>query len=115
MNTPTKPTISKGIWNDPLLYLLSGVIFLYVAIECAAGVWMVSYFEKYLNVPVKSAAWRLSIFWIGMLAGRSTILCLKPRWTLWPAIFAASIGMMAGNFLLSFKWDHISATVIVLS
>ena len=104
---------SVGLLNDPLFYFLCGTMFLYVAIECAAGVWLATYFEKHLSVPVKSAAWRLSIFWLGLLVGRMVILFLKARWTLWPAMIVAGIGMMAGNFLLSFKWEPFAATVIV--
>ena len=106
---------SKGFFSDTLLYLLCGMHFLYVSIGVAGNVWLATYFEKYLNVTSESAALRLTVFWVGVLLGRLTILFLKPRWTLWPAILAASIGMMIANIFLSVPWGPTTATVIVFA
>ena len=90
-------------------------MFVYIIIECSSSTWLVSYFEKYLDIPAKSAAWRLSIYWAGMLAGRLVITMLKPRWTLWPAVFVASVGILVANFCLSFKWHPVIGTIIVFA
>ncbi|MFA5864152.1 MAG: MFS transporter [Phycisphaerae bacterium] len=108
------PTVKIPLLSDPLLYYLCGALFTYVAVEGSIIVWVASYFEKNLGLPAKDAAWRLSVYWAGMLLGRSLILLLRGRWTLWPALLAASTGMMLSNIVLSFKWGPLAATILVL-
>ena len=96
-----------------MLYLLCGVVFLYVAIECGSSTWLGSYFETYYGIPAKSAAWRLSIYWCGMLTGRFTISILKPRWTMWPAAFVSCVGLLIAYIFMSFKSSSMTATFII--
>jgi FHS family glucose/mannose:H+ symporter-like MFS transporter len=107
------PVTHPPLRSDPLLYYLSGALFLYVTIEGSIVVWVATYFEKYLHVQVDSAAWRLSAYWTGMLLGRTLMLFLKGKWTLWPALFCSAAGMLAGTALLSLTWPPAVATGLV--
>jgi MFS transporter, FHS family, glucose/mannose:H+ symporter len=107
------PAANPSLRSDPLLLYLAAAIFLYVTIEGSIVVWVASYFENFLHLDVKSAAWRLSVYWTGMVLGRSAMLFLKGKWTLWPALFCGAIGMLLGNVLLSFTWPPLVATFFV--
>ncbi len=107
------PAVHPPLRSDPLLYYLAGALFLYVTIEGSIVVWVATYFEKHLHLRVDSAAWRLSAYWTGMLLGRASMLFLKGKWTLWPALFAGAVGMLAGTALLSVSWPPFLATIFV--
>jgi fucose permease len=107
------PAVHPPLQSDPLLYFLALALFIYVMVEGSIVVWIATYFEKYLHIQVDSAAWRLSAYWTGMLLGRSLMLFIKGKWTLWPALFAGAIGMLAGTALLSVSWPPFLATILV--
>jgi len=114
---PAEGSISNeknAVWSDKLLYLMSAALFLYVVIEGSIVVWISSYFETHLRVPASSAAWRLSIFWLGIILGRATILFLPRRWTLWPAVVVGSLGLALACLVMILRWSPRTATVVVL-
>ncbi len=108
------PAKSVPFWSDALFYLMSAALFLYVVVEGSIVVWIPSYFEKYLEVHVSSAAWRLSIYWLGLVFGRSLMLVLHGRWTLWPAVLVGAAGMVAVCAVMITRWSSSTATILVL-
>lgn len=109
-----KNSLQPKLHHDHMFYLLAVALCLYVAIESAAACYLPAFFEEKFNIPPSSAAWRLSIFWTGLIIGRSLILALPAKWTLWPAVFVGTLTMMLGNILLSFNWPSAWATFFVL-
>lgn len=100
--------------RDKLFYLMAFSLSLYVVIEAATVCWIAAYFEKKFNLLACSAAWRLSIFWTGLIAGRLLMLVVPAKWTLWPALIGGALGMLIGNTLLSFDWSSTTTTAIVV-
>lgn len=101
------------IKRDPMFYLMAAALFLYVVVEGSIVVWIPSYFEKHLHVPADSAAWRLSVFWLGIVCGRSLMLILHGPWTLWPAALIGAAGMLVGDAILVTRWSVPASTLIV--
>jgi fucose permease len=113
-DAPPPPAVRIPLYRDKLFYLLAASLFLYVCVECSAVCWVPAYFEEYLHLPASSAAQRLSLFWIGMIAGRLVTIVLPSRWTLWPALFVGAAGMMIANLLLSVPHSVAIASGLVM-
>lgn len=96
---PKANNFSTSLLKDPLFFLLAGVILIYVICESVIASWVAVYFEKRLFVPKHFAALRLSIYWIGLLIGRSVIIFIPRRFSLWPAMFIGILIMCAGALL----------------
>lgn len=111
-----KGTNQAGVaWHRDLLFYLTAIsIFLYVSIENCVGSWVAAYFEKRFGLPASSAAWRLSVFWGGIIIGRGLMVVLPARMTLWPALICAGAGMAFANVFLSFNFSPMLATGAVL-
>ena len=104
---------STPLLKDPLFFLLAGVILVYVTCESVIASWVSVYFEKQLSVPKPSAALRLSIYWTGLIVGRSAIMFIPRRLTLWPAMFIGIAIMCIGAVLASLTLSPVWATVFV--
>ncbi len=73
--TPKQPQgfpIAKGaeLVRDPALLLLGAILFLQSGIEITTGGWTTTFFQEALNVEPGTAAFALSLFWIGMTLAR---------------------------------------------
>ncbi|MBN1674628.1 MAG: MFS transporter [Kiritimatiellae bacterium] len=101
--------------RDPLFLLLALSMFLYVVIEGSIVCWVAPFFEKHLGLPADRAASRLALFWSGLIAGRLAVLVLPVRWTLWPALIAATAGMALVVGCLAFGWSAEVTTGMVLA
>jgi fucose permease len=100
--------------QDPLFYLMAAILFLYVVIEISSASWIAAYFEKSFHLSASSAARRLSLFWTGLIIGRSFMTIAPAKLTLWPGLLGGTFGMIIGNILLSFGWSPRVATWTVL-
>jgi len=110
------PVTSQSIpmLRDPLFYCLFIGLFLYVSIEGSMVCWIAAYFEEFQKLSSSSAAGRLSIFWIGMVTGRTAILFLPSRWTLWPAVIVGAVGMTLATLLFCLRPSPITASVLTI-
>ena len=106
-------TLSTPLRKDSLLFLLAGVLLIYVTCETVIACWVSVYFEKRLSIPVHSAALRLSIYWIGVVVGRLAIVFVPRRFTVWPAMFTGILIIFAGAVLASATLSPLWATVFV--
>ncbi len=107
-------TIPLGqLLKKPLFILLAGAVFLYVAAETSTAMWVAPFFENNLGVPASEAAWRIGLFWGGMLIGRFVVVFLPSRFTLWEPLYLGVGGMVAMAVLLSFPLSVETATVCV--
>ena len=104
---------STPLLKDSLFFLLAAVLLIYVTFESVIACWVSVYFEKRLSVPKPSAALRLSIYWIGLVVGRLTIIVVPHRFTLWPAMFTGILIMCIGAVLASLTLSPLWATVFV--
>ena len=102
-------------WKDRLFWLLALALLLYVVVEVATASWASAFFEKRFGLTASQAAWRLSLFWTGVISGRSLMLILPGRWTVWPAVIVGSAAMLAGNVALSFCKTQTTATVLIVA
>jgi len=95
----------KPFLSDPIFRLLCASIFADVVVESSILSWVAAYFQNQLNVPVASAAWRVSIFWAGLGLGRVLLLLLPSRLTLWPGMIGSALAVTAVCVLLSLTWS----------
>lgn len=54
----------------PLIWVLGGVLFLYVGAEMGIGAWLFIYLRREANVGAAIASWGVSFYWFGLVAGR---------------------------------------------
>ena len=59
--------------REPLLVLLTLLVFLYVGSELGTSNWISEYFVASLGLPAPRAAFAVSVLWAGLLAGRLVI------------------------------------------
>ena len=104
---------STPLLRDSLFVLLAATILIYVTFESLVACWIAVYFEKRLSCPVPYSASRISIFWIGVIAGRLAVTLLPRRVSLWPAMFTGVSIMCLGAVLASLTHSPTWATVFV--
>jgi fucose permease len=97
--------LSAGIFAGASVFL-----FLYVAIEGVMVSWIAAYFETTIGVSAADAAWRLAVFWAGLLAGRLLIVILPHRLGLGLPVVIGSAGMIAGIAVIAFIRTETAAT-----
>jgi fucose permease len=95
----------KPFLSDPIFCFLCASVFADVVVESSVFSWVAAYFQNQLNVPVASAAWRVSIFWAGLGTGRVLILLLPSRLTLWPGMIGSALAVTVACVLLSLTWS----------
>ncbi len=59
-----------GLLKHPLLILSFLILFLYVGTELGVSAWIAEYYVKVLGASESTGAFMVSVFWIGLLAGR---------------------------------------------
>jgi fucose permease len=116
--TEAAPQVSLGeslklLAKQPLFLFFSLSIFLYVAAEGSIVIWVAPFFEKFLGETASSAAWRIGLYWGGILAGRFLVAILPRRFTLWQPFIIGAAGMLIGSFLLSLHLSPLVATILV--
>ena len=102
--------LKVSLHKDKVFLMLAFCLFLYVVVECSIVAWVTVFFEKHLVLARDSAAWRLGMYWIGVGVGRGLMLVVSHRFTLWPAAITGIVGMVVGNFVLSFQLSSAGAT-----
>ncbi len=113
--SPSTPHVTKegsniSLHRDTIFYCMALLLFLYVVIEVSSTSWIAAYFEKRFALSVSAAARRLSIFWTGIIIGRSLMVVLPARFSLWPGLIGGTSGMVLGNTLLSLSSSTGAAT-----
>src|SRR5438067_727042 len=59
-----------ALLTRPVLWVLGGVLFLYIAAEAGVGSWLASYLHVVGDLDEAVAAWGVSLFWAGLIGGR---------------------------------------------
>lgn len=107
-----KPAPPEPFQWDKHLLLFSGALFFYVTVESAAVAWISAYFEESLGTSAGNAAWRLSVFWGGLLVSRLGMMIVPDRFTLWPAMIIGAAGMSICFILFAPVSSPIIATIL---
>ena len=76
--------------SGSLFLRLGGALFIYVCVEISTATWVPTYFETLLGVAPAAAAWRMGMFWGGVIVGRFIPLWLPGRLSLWPTLIGAA-------------------------
>lgn len=102
--------------RQPLAVLLALVIFLYVGAEMGLSSWIAQYYVEVWQIAPATSAYMVSLFWVGLLAGRLIVsagyrhhrqeplllgLTLLALGALVLALLCADAWLAAGLFLLS--------------
>lgn len=87
--------------RGPTFYFLLLLMLFGVTLESLSAAWLSYIFELRYGLTAQNAALALVIFWSGMILGRFSIVLLPTRWTLWPALLAASLGILATTTCLA--------------
>ena len=67
------------LMSQPLMLLLTTLILLYVGVEIGTSNWIAEYFVQSLGVSAASGAYTVSLFWMGLLAGRLSVAIFYRR------------------------------------
>ena len=108
--TNNSPTF---LLKDPLFFMLAATLLIFVTSDGIIVCWVSVYFEKQLSCSVPSSALRLSIYWIGLVLGRSAIIFLPARFTLWPAFFTCVVIMFVSSLFASFTFSPILVSIFI--
>ena len=109
-----QPPAEMPLQRDPVFYLMAAILFFYVVIEISSASWIAAYFERTFQVSASTAARKLSFFWIGVIIGRTLMLVIPARFTLWPGLLGGTFGMILSSAVLAFCGSMTTATRIVL-
>ena len=63
----------RHLMNQPLMLLLTTLILLYVGVEIGTSNWIAEYFVQALGASASTGAYTVSLFWLGLLAGRLAV------------------------------------------
>ena len=63
----------RRMLGNPLILLMTAALFTYVGTEIGVSSWSSEYSVRVLDVAASTAALAVSLYWLGMLAGRLTI------------------------------------------
>ncbi len=77
--------------RQPLLLLLTLMILLYVGVEVGVSNWMAEYFVQTLGTSAATGAYMVSLFWVGLLAGRLLVAAFYRRENQAPLLLASSL------------------------
>lgn len=74
--------VSKGkqLLRDPAMLLLGAMLFIQSGIEITAGGWTSTFFHEEIGLDAGTAAFGLSIFWVGMTLARLVLARLLKKW-----------------------------------
>lgn len=88
---------SKGaLLMRPVLWVLGGVLLLYIGVETGLGAWLSSYLRATGDLSESRAAWVVSLFWIGLVGGRMLSGRLAERVaTRWLTLGAVALAVAA--------------------
>ena len=67
------------LMSQPLMLLLTTLILLYVGVEIGTSNWIAEYFVQSPGVSAASGAYTVSLFWMGLLAGRLSVAIFYRR------------------------------------
>jgi fucose permease len=96
------------LMSQPLMLLLTTLILLYVGVEIGTSNWIAEYFVQSLGVSAASGAYTVSLFWMGLLAGRLSVAIFYRRddqaVLLVTACILAALSLSLGLWGDSFVW-----------
>lgn len=73
VDTRAHPDEVKGalaVLAHPMIWVIAAVLFLYVGAETGVGAWLFSYLRARTAVAASVASWAVSLYWLGLVAGR---------------------------------------------
>ncbi len=114
------PAISSGgfiaMLAHPLIWVIGGVLFLYVGGEMGIGAWLFIYLRSAADLGSTIASWDVSLYWLGLVAGRLVGGRLAHRipereFTMLAASLSAAalVGLIAAP-----RWHGLAAAMIFL-
>ncbi len=89
---------AASLLSSPIMWILGLIMILYVGHQSSVVVWMPMYMETVLKVNPTLSSMALSIFWLGIIAGRMLCSRLTVRF---PAINLLLWGCLLGGLVLT--------------
>lgn len=65
-----EPIGGIALLGQPLIWMLAAILFFYVGAETGIGAWLYSYLRGTSTLAAAVAAWAVSLYWSGLVAGR---------------------------------------------
>ncbi|HEV2239066.1 MAG TPA: MFS transporter [Ktedonobacterales bacterium] len=100
--TPSTERAALAIYRAPLLWLLAGLVLLYVGLENGLGGWVAVYVQRSTALPLDKGALVASVFWGALTAGRlvaaiagARLAALTSRTLLLASVATALLGTLA--------------------
>jgi fucose permease len=66
----SKARLSQSVYRAPALWVLGGVLLIYVGAEAGAGSWAITYLNRSAALRLDEAAFLVSGFWLALTSGR---------------------------------------------
>jgi FHS family Na+ dependent glucose MFS transporter 1 len=70
VRVPATPGGFLPMLARPLIWIIGGVLFLYVGGEMGIGAWLFLYLHTAAALTATFASWGVSLYWLGLIAGR---------------------------------------------
>lgn len=91
---------TRRLLRDPVLLTFGLMLFLESGMEITVGGWTTTFFKEELSVPDRDALVYLSLFWLGMMVGRTAMGVLLRLMTPPRLLFGCLTIGLAGSLLL---------------
>ena len=95
----------------PLMWMLLGMIALYVGAETGVSAWVSPLMEKVLHASREAAGLSVSVLWAFMVVGRVVVTPLSARFRPPPLLFVLALGSAAGAAGVAFSRSVVGCLV----
>lgn len=114
IRVPSTPGGFMPIFRHPLIWVLGGMLFLYVGGEMGIGAWLFLYLRTAASLSATISSWGVSFYWLGLIVGRIVAGRLAhrsaPREV---TIFASALSAIALLALIAMPMSHAIAAAAV--
>jgi fucose permease len=98
---PPPPSAEAVRARGSIFYLLLLLMLACVVTESLSASWLSYIFEINYSLTPRDASLVLVLFWLGMMAGRFSIVLIPTRWTMWPTMVVSALGVCAAATCLA--------------
>jgi fucose permease len=104
-----------SMFTRPLIWVIGGVLFLYVGAETGIGAWLFLYLRSASALSETIASWGVSMYWLGLILGRMVggrlahLIAPRPF-----TMLAATLSALALVILIAAPMSHTLAAAMVV-
>lgn len=108
-----KPTTDFRLWH-PLLWMLGGIMLLYVGVEAGLGSWITAYVDRSTSLGEETGALLTSGYWFSLTVGRVLGALYGGRFAAYTVLRWSLLGMFAGSIIFVVGSGNVALTVFAV-